>query len=371
MVLEKNRLRELDFLRGIAILLVLMRHQFLFDFTQKMGWIGVDLFFVLSGFLVSGLLFKEYLKFGNVDTKLFLIRRGFKIYPIYYLTYIIYLIPILESHKFDLKGFLSDMFFLQNYVLVWGYAYAASWSLAVEEHFYFGFALLIWSGLKYNLFNLKEGISSKKISRFEIIIITLIILCFCLRFYYNWYFSDDAAKYFTMTHLRIDSLLAGVFVSYLYYFRNEFLTIVFSSYNKILLLLSVLLVLFSPIFQPVGLFYIQTFGFSFLYISFGILLVYFLINKNINSILDKIFSNKIVNIISKIGFSSYSIYIIHTFVNNTFDFIKKSTFCESLNQTLTFFITSFISVLIGIFMTTYIEKYFLNIRDRFYPSRIN
>jgi peptidoglycan/LPS O-acetylase OafA/YrhL len=371
MVLEKNRLRELDFLRGIAILLVLMRHQFLFDFTTKMGWIGVDLFFFLSGFLVSGLLFNEYLKFGNVDPKLFLIRRGFKIYPIYYLTYIIYLVPILEAHKFEWKGFLSDMFFLQNYVLVWGYAFGGSWSLAVEEHFYFGFALLIWGGLKYNLFNLKEGMLSKRISKFEIIIIALIILCFCLRFYNNRYFSDDTTKYFTMTHLRIDSLLAGVFVSYLYYFRNDFLTCFFSSYKKILLLLSLLLVSFSPIIEPVGSFYIQTFGFSFLYISFGILLVYFLIDKNINSILDKIFSNKIVNIISKIGFSSYSIYIIHTFVNHTFDFIKKITFCESLNQTLTFFVTSFISVFLGIFMTTYIEKYFLNIRDRFYPRRIN
>ena len=60
-----NRLRELDFLRGIAIILVLFRHQVLFDFLETMGWIGVDLFFVLSGFLVSGLLFKEYQKFIN------------------------------------------------------------------------------------------------------------------------------------------------------------------------------------------------------------------------------------------------------------------------------------------------------------------
>jgi peptidoglycan/LPS O-acetylase OafA/YrhL len=82
------RLRELDFLRGIAILLVLLRHIHLFSFTKNMGWIGVDLFFVLSGFLVSGLLFKEYIKFGNIRPKLFLIRRGFKIYPIYFLFYI-------------------------------------------------------------------------------------------------------------------------------------------------------------------------------------------------------------------------------------------------------------------------------------------
>ncbi len=156
MITPKNRLRELDFLRGIAILLVLMRHQLLFGFTKTMGWIGVDLFFVLSGFLVSGLLFKEYQKFGNIKPKLFLIRRGFKIYPLYFLTYLLYLTPIIIKKKLEWNGFLSDLFFVQNYVNGWGYAYSASWSLAVEEHFYFGLALFLWL-----IFN-------KKIIRFEV-----------------------------------------------------------------------------------------------------------------------------------------------------------------------------------------------------------
>jgi len=81
-IVKSNRLRELDFLRGVAILLVLFRHQLLFSFLKTMGWIGVDLFFVLSGFLISGLLFKEFQKFGAINPKLFLIRRGFKIYHI-------------------------------------------------------------------------------------------------------------------------------------------------------------------------------------------------------------------------------------------------------------------------------------------------
>ena len=98
---KKTRLRELDFLRGIAILLVLLRHNYLFDFTFKIGWIGVDLFFVLSGFLVSGLLFKEYLKFGNINPSLFLIRRGFKIYPIFYLTALLYAIPRVLLQKLE------------------------------------------------------------------------------------------------------------------------------------------------------------------------------------------------------------------------------------------------------------------------------
>lgn len=91
-----------------------------------MGCIGVDLFFVLSGFLVSGLLFKEYIKFGNINYKQFLIRRGFKIYPLYYLTYILYLVLLLiNNEKINYISVLSDLSFTQNYLIGWGYAYPA------------------------------------------------------------------------------------------------------------------------------------------------------------------------------------------------------------------------------------------------------
>ena len=367
---QNNRLRELDFLRGIAILLVLMRHQYLCGFTTTMGWIGVDLFFVLSGFLVSGLLFKEYLKFGNIKPGLFLIRRGFKIYPIYYLTYLLYLTPKLIKHQFDWTGFLSDLFFIQNYVWGWGYAYVPSWSLAVEEHFYFGFALLLWLTIKYVWIDLKSGIA-EKISKFEISILCIMFICLCLRLLSNIYFQDNGDKNYTMSHLRIDSLLAGVFVSYLYYFKKEKLTLFFKSNQTTLLLLSVILVSFTPFIDFQGSFFVMTFGFSFLYISFGILLVYFLINSQINKKLNAVFSKKMVDIISKIGFSSYSIYIIHGFVNFLAAIINTFVLDNILNQTMVFLITLIISVLSGMFMTFYIEKYFLNYRDKYFPSRIN
>ena len=51
----------------------------------QVGWIGVDLFFGLSGFLVSGLLFTEYRRHGRVEAGRFLVRRGFKIYPAFWM----------------------------------------------------------------------------------------------------------------------------------------------------------------------------------------------------------------------------------------------------------------------------------------------
>src|ERR1700675_1801152 len=76
-----------DVLRGVAILLVLGRH---YDYRyiriwHSIGWAGVDLFFVLSGFLISGLLFSEYKTRNSISFKRFFIRRGLKIYPAFYL----------------------------------------------------------------------------------------------------------------------------------------------------------------------------------------------------------------------------------------------------------------------------------------------
>src|ERR1700722_19491950 len=90
-----RRLIQLDVLRGLAILLVLGRHAIvpredagrlapLAKIWWHIGWTGVDLFFVLSGFLVGGLLLGELRSRGTLDIKRFIIRRGFKIWPAYY-----------------------------------------------------------------------------------------------------------------------------------------------------------------------------------------------------------------------------------------------------------------------------------------------
>src|ERR1700733_8613286 len=91
---------ELDFIRGIAILMVIDFHgartfllaPFAWMGFANFGWAGVDVFFVLSGFLVGGLLVKEWKLFGRINSKQFLIRRGFKIWPQYYFFLILMLL---------------------------------------------------------------------------------------------------------------------------------------------------------------------------------------------------------------------------------------------------------------------------------------
>ncbi len=83
------RSKPIDALRAVAVILVLGRHAHfpattLTDIWHRGGWVGVDLFFVLSGFLVSGLLFREFQATGGVGWTRFVARRGFKIYPAFW-----------------------------------------------------------------------------------------------------------------------------------------------------------------------------------------------------------------------------------------------------------------------------------------------
>ena len=93
--MNNERLRSLDLLRGIAVVFVIGRHlelcptyesgmSPLLNVWQRGGWVGVDLFFVLSGFLVSGLLFREFTRSQSIQAGRFLLRRGLKIYPAFY-----------------------------------------------------------------------------------------------------------------------------------------------------------------------------------------------------------------------------------------------------------------------------------------------
>ena len=364
-----GRLRELDFLRGVAIILVILRHITLFPFTTRLGWIGVDLFFVLSGFLVSGLLFKEYLQFGNIQIKRFLIRRGFKIYPVYYLFYLPYLYLIVHYSKLDLTGFVSDMTFTQNYVNAGGYAYAASWSLAVEEHFYFGFAILISLFIKYQK-RILTGLESIHIKAkpIEFIVISILLTCLLLRLTHNILWPMQVKRNFVMTHLRIDSLFFGVLVAYLYYFKSDWLIRFFRHHKSSLHCIAILGLTWTPFLDPISSFFVRTFGLTFLYLSFGILLISFLLDPLINQRLNKLFTSGIVNGVSKIGYSSYSIYIIHSLVISMLS-SSLFSFMGLTDRYLYFIVTATTCVLLGMLITHTVEKYFLKLRDKYYARR--
>jgi peptidoglycan/LPS O-acetylase OafA/YrhL len=148
---------SLDVLRGVAILLVLARHVpggATTGFPRapyELGWTGVDLFFTLSGFLISNILYAELDRTGTLDVKRFLLRRGMKIWPSYFACFGLMTAAVVASNvtagdaAAALKTLLAatpNVVFLQNYL---GYQWPHSWSLAIEEHFYCVLPLVLLS----------------------------------------------------------------------------------------------------------------------------------------------------------------------------------------------------------------------------------
>jgi peptidoglycan/LPS O-acetylase OafA/YrhL len=210
----KPRRLEIDFVRGVAILLVMFAHFkkphtgiWLLDafnrFEELAGGHGVDLFFVLSGFLVGGLLLKEYRDTHEVLTGRFLIRRVFKIWPAYYFLIFFHLIT---RHHPPSTFFWQNFFHLQNYL---GSSIQQTWTLSVEEHFYFLLAILLgfvatrkWSPA--NILKLLVGVS---------------LIAFTARCITAYLGNTDGALRWTQN--RMDSLLFGVIIALFFHFMPE------------------------------------------------------------------------------------------------------------------------------------------------------
>jgi peptidoglycan/LPS O-acetylase OafA/YrhL len=145
------RLAGLDTLRALAIALVLMSHYqgFVshaptFGIMGKIGWAGVDLFFVLSGYLIGNQLLAPAARGDHLNLKTFFARRLLRTLPNYYAVLAVYLLlpdsPIAGKSMAPVWQFLT---FTQNFGLNYGETFTHSWSLCIEEQFYFVFPLAV------------------------------------------------------------------------------------------------------------------------------------------------------------------------------------------------------------------------------------
>jgi peptidoglycan/LPS O-acetylase OafA/YrhL len=112
------------------------------------GWMGVDLFFVLSGYFIGKQLWREVAKSGTVNIKRFMLRRGLRIWPLYFF-FLVFAGLILGRAQFPFGAWWSDPLFITNYVnrgVVMG-----SWSLCTEEQFYIVTPLLLILGACFSV----------------------------------------------------------------------------------------------------------------------------------------------------------------------------------------------------------------------------
>jgi peptidoglycan/LPS O-acetylase OafA/YrhL len=327
------RNHQLDLLRGIAILLVLGHHYVYFKYWTQFGWVGVDLFFVLSGFLISGLLFKEWARHRHINVKRFLIRRGFKIYPGFYV--LLMLTWIVLPADPDRPSFLVDAFFLQGYFTpVWEHG----WSLAVEEHFYLLLPVLLL------LLARRKG--DDPFSPLPLLSAALFGLCLVMRIST----AADAENFDRLlrpTHLRIDTLLGGVTLGYFYHFhRDRFLAA--STWKT---LVCGLLLLVPSLLVPMESPFITTVGYTFNALGFMCILIWSMNRSFLKA-----------SIIERIGVYSYSIYLWHQAVHLVADrFFPVHTFWMLCVYVLA-------CILFGALMAHVVEFPLLTIRDRWFPA---
>ena len=147
----RNRERQpgLDLLRALAIILVVVYHAALFGFklpgrVDRFGWIGVDLFFVLSGYLIGGQLLASLARDQRIKLGRFFTRRALRIVPAYFVVLAIYfLLPAWREYPEMSQPLWKFLLSVQNIALHGGTAFSHAWSLAVEDQFYVALPFLL------------------------------------------------------------------------------------------------------------------------------------------------------------------------------------------------------------------------------------
>ena len=203
------RNRNLDLLRAIAILMVVIGHLVLQSPTVLLrlraitdyGQYGVDLFFVLSGWLIGGLYWREHRAFGNVAIVSFWMRRWLRTIPPYLATLLIASLGAyaLRQRPFDFWYLL----FIQNYYEQIPY-FLISWSLCVEEHFYLA-APLVFLTLR--------GLGGTRGTIALFLLLAIAAPVSRLLEYPS--LSNSFAYTYTASHLRMDGLVFGCLLSYI------------------------------------------------------------------------------------------------------------------------------------------------------------
>jgi peptidoglycan/LPS O-acetylase OafA/YrhL len=351
---KRQRTAELDVLRGFAILLVMGVHVQAYPIWSTFGGFGVDLFFVLSGFLISNLLFMEYRQFHRIVLLRFFLRRALKLYPSFYLLLAGTLVYCLWWQvPVTGRAVLGELTLTQNYVgAIWGH----TWSLAVEEHFYLLLPIALYLMMKIH------PDSANPFRSVPYIFLVVASCCLALRIWNGFaYRPYDHHLHYEPSHLRFDSLLFGVLLSYLHNFHSHLLSKLMSPPWRLpvsflgILALAPMLILDSA--RP----FVYTFGFTLLYIGFGILLLLAIYKEKPGAK-----PGMVVRAIGAMGMYSYTVYLWH--VPLAMVFTALAVRFNMVNQYALHAVYLAASIATGITASKLVEIPVLKMRERFFPS---
>lgn len=359
-------IKQLDSLRAIAVLFVIVHHWVANNIFNRItngsiGSIGVDIFFVLSGFLITKILFdnrNEADKSGiskSIVIKNFYIRRTLRIFPIYYLT--IFLLLIFHKHTgSNIKSafiyfvtYTSNFYFFK--VKAWEPMISHLWSLAVEEQFYLIWPwIILFANKKYYLH---------------------IIICFIMVGILSQYLMRDIKLFDFVTFTCFDAFGLGALLSWQITFNTKM-------FNRFYAVVSIF-AFAAFIFFVIG---VKQQNWAYVPIRTIVsvialwIITYIVSNAETGSLkLKIIFNNRILIFLGKI---SYGIYLYHEIYTH---FIYKLIIEKYVNSHLPYFLKDFmqiislaenfiILVLISWLSYVLIEKRFLSLK-KFFENKFN
>lgn len=350
---HKNRIFGLDVIRAFAIIAVLIGHTiqcFSIPSTtlDKAGYIfgyyGVELFFVLSGFLIGQILFKQFSNHINLKgVVIFWKRRWLRTLPLYYVILILHI--ILGTDKLHLSHFV----FLQNMNMQELQFFPVSWSLSVEEWFY-----IITPIYSYIIFKIS---SSNNFRLFSLLLFIAILIIIRLKYtldispQFDWQIRKN-------TFLRLDSIMIGVIMAFIKLNFSNIFKFICSKVSLIFVLFIFVLSIYLGnilIYDGIG---IKTISFSFGLTLNSIILAFIVIYFDQNSYINNLSIKSLKKSVLFISLTSYSIYLIHYPILHL---IVNSD--NSLSSIMQVFISVSLILLISYFTFKFIETPFLKFRN--------
>lgn len=370
----KNRIYGFDIMRGIGILIVVYAHGRSFmqyfpafnNFISVIGFWLMDLFFVLSGYLIGMIVIKFYEKEKTFNLKTaynFWIRRWFRTLPNYYLALFVTAIlwTISSENMFTKPFFYTHLLFLQTVTRPPGYFLMESWTLCIEEWFYLLFPIFLIFGNKLlagnNNTHIKKNVFISILILFSIPFLLRIFL-FKKQIDLQWM---DSSR---MVFFRLDTIATGIFMSWIAFYYKDLL----SKYRSVFGILFI-------VFMSAYLYCFYTFILSNLinnsvesdFITyFGIFLLSnmacFSLTVYMKGVKSKS-TNWFVKFITLISLISYSMYIFHrSVVFYLFDmFFKPTTVLGNVSLFFAYLITT---ILLSMLVYKYFEHPMTELREK-------
>lgn len=358
----KRHFHTFDALRFFAFFKVFLLHLPVFafpwfNFIKAGGGIGVQFFFVLSGFLITYIICEEKKQTGHLNLKNFFVRRILRIWPLYYLMVAVaYATPYILQHFLSLPSSADgyepqlwvSMLFLENYMMMVTHDHAnvsplsIMWSLCIEEHFY-----IIWGLLLYY-------INIKALPKLIGACLFIGIVARMIYVHYNIPTSDILTT--------IDLFAFGAIPAYMLVAEPIKLDSLLSSVSrKARLLYAIVLVIVVTIcsqFNADGSFILIT---TLLGAMFALLIALTLGKGNAIKISSK-------NLLSRMGIYTYGLYLYHILVLNLLKqvFVKQDWDLDRPFTAVTFIVLSLSLTLISSIISYHIfEKQFLKLKKYF------